>query len=121
MRPAQEYAELWNGGGNRGPAPFWCGIPDYMQDGLALYLLRGVSPGHFLSAVLSNDLKEAIARADDTNCRVLREYMVFLYNNSPAHACYGSPEKVAAWIKSGGMLGQAPGAKRLGIVQSVDT
>jgi len=73
-------------------------IPDYMMNGLELYIDRGVLPGSFLTAVLENDLKEAVSRADDTNIDNLPAYMAYLYNEAPAE-CYGSPERVTEWVK----------------------
>lgn len=75
-----------------------CGIPDYMRGGLERYIMDRVEPGHFLMAVLRNDLRRAFERADDVNSACMRNYIVFLYTYSPSD-CWGSPEKVAAWLK----------------------
>lgn len=72
-------------------------ISDDMMDGLQRYIRHGVQPGQFLMAVLSNDLKEACARADLGNMRNLPAYVAYLYNKAPA-PCWGSPEKVLAWL-----------------------
>ena len=72
------------------------GIPDYMIDGLQRYIDHGIQPGSFLSAVLSNDLREAVGRADDTNIHCLPAYIRWLYNEAPA-MCWGSPEAVDSW------------------------
>lgn len=72
-------------------------IPDYMQDALKLYLEQHIDPGHFLCAVLSNDLKEAVNRADDTNINALPIYVAYLYNHAPSK-CWGSTEKVNKWL-----------------------
>jgi hypothetical protein len=80
----------------------WAPIPERMRHGLKLYIEQGVPPGHFLSAVLSNDLREAVGRADDENVRLLPEYIRFLYNNVPQR-CWGSREKFDNWVKSGGL------------------
>lgn len=72
---------------------------DYMADGLQRYIEHGVPPGSFMTAVLCNDLMDAAGRADDTNRRYLFEWAGWLYNYAPP-ACYGSPEKVKAWIES---------------------
>lgn len=79
----------------------WFGvtIPEHGKDGLLLYVTRGIPPGNFLTAVLSNDLKEACARADQENAFALQAYVGFLYNHCPA-SCWGSKEKVNAWIDS---------------------
>jgi len=85
---------------------FWCGIPERMRGGLARYLMHGIQPGHFLMAVLTNNLKEAVARGDDENQRLLPEYVRFLYNRAPMSA-YGSAERVNDWLRSGGMVKEA--------------
>jgi len=74
-----------------------CGIPSYMVEGLALYLLNRIRPGSFLSNVLENDLMGALKCADDTNVNCLCAYGMFLYNYAPMGS-YGSPAKVAAWL-----------------------
>lgn len=71
-------------------------IPDYMMDGLRAYIEHGIEPGSFLSAVISNDLREAISCADDTNIRNLPAYVAYLYNEAPS-PCWGSAEKMQAW------------------------
>ena len=73
-------------------------IPEYMRDGVRLYLEEGLRPGHFLNAVLENNLVEAAARADRENKHRLLDWATFLYNELPM-GCWGSKEKVAAWIK----------------------
>ena len=69
-----------------------------MLDALRRYLFEGSPPGDFLSAVLSNDLREAVGRADDDNIRAIPAYIALLYNEAPGTA-WGSPENVSAWLK----------------------
>jgi hypothetical protein len=104
MTDAEKYAE-YMAGIRDDTTPIWLGVPLHMQDALAGYLLYGHHVGHFLTAVLCNDLKEAVARADDTNVMALREYMMFFYNRAPSD-CFGSPQAHAAWIAKGGLLGR---------------
>jgi len=73
------------------------GIPVEMQGGLERYLFDRISPGHFLTAVLENNLREAFSRGDLENTRVLRNYVLFLYNDVPAN-CWGSRERVTEWL-----------------------
>lgn len=73
-------------------------IPEGMHDGIVLYLLHGLFPGSFLRAVLENDLREAVNRADDLNLVALPQYVRFFYNHAPI-ASVGSPERVEAWIE----------------------
>lgn len=74
-------------------------IPDYMMDGLDNYINHKIPPGHFLTAVLCNDLWEAVSRADDENVKNLPAYIGYLYNEAPS-GCWGSFEKFEAWLKS---------------------
>lgn len=64
--------------------------------GLQLWAEHGRPQGSFLTAVLCNDLKNAVGCADEQNRRDLADIVQFAYNNLPA-PCWGSPEKVMAW------------------------
>lgn len=75
----------------------YSGLPEHMQGAMRLYMERGIEPGSFLLAVLSNDLMGAIGRADSINKHRLNEYAMWLYNDAPS-ASFGSPEKVKQWI-----------------------
>ena len=76
-------------------------IPEYMAGGMARYLLQGIPSGDFLTAVLENNLMEAIGRADQENMRNLPAYVSFLYNETPSN-CFGSHKIVNEWIKTRG-------------------
>jgi hypothetical protein len=54
--------------------------------------------GDFLRAVLSNDLREAVGRADNDNLRTLPAIVGYVYNELPGN-CHGSPEIVAEWAE----------------------
>lgn len=84
----------------------WDLIPDHCQDGLKLYLEHGIPTGSFLEAVLSNDLRKAVGRADDVNSRAIPNYIKFLYSYAPVDS-WGSPENYASWIARGGLLGNS--------------
>jgi hypothetical protein len=73
-------------------------IPPHMLTRLRAYIEQGHPVGDFLQAVLSNDLREACGRADETNIRILPVYVIYLYNEAPA-ACWGSPAKHQAWLQ----------------------
>jgi hypothetical protein len=72
--------------------------PD-MIEALKRYIDHGIPPGHFLSAVICNDLKEACARADSDNQKALFEITAWLYNYAPAN-CWGSEARMRIWINS---------------------
>ncbi len=61
-------------------------IPYYTIEGLENYLFDKVPVGHFLSAVLDNDLFEAVGRADDENSKALRDIVRLIYNGMPGAA-----------------------------------
>ena len=68
------------------------------KDQIDRYAKQRVPVGSFLAALLSNDLSQTVACADDVNINLIPEYVRYLYNNVPS-ACWGSPEKVDAWLK----------------------
>ena len=74
-------------------------IPDHMMSGLQRYIENHIQPGDFLSAVIRNDLKDAINYADDENLRNLPAYVGFLYNKAP-NGCWGSEELFELWLSS---------------------
>ena len=67
-------------------------------DGIQRYVQHGVKPGHFLTAVLCNDLRESINRADDDNRQNLIGVVAYCMWEIPG-ACWGSKEKVDAWLR----------------------
>ena len=52
--------------------------------------------GDFLTAVITNDLKNAVTYADDMNRLLLSEIVKWCYNNIPA-PCWGSMEIAKKW------------------------
>jgi hypothetical protein len=98
----EDVAEL-----DAGIGPHWLPIPEYMRDGLRRWILYGIPPGDFLCAVLQNDLREACARADDTNRHLLFNYMAFLYNHAP-QGSWGGPISFQSWSKIGGLKKYQP-------------
>ena len=72
-------------------------IPFYMLGAVKRYILQGIPPGSFLTAVISNDLREAFARADDENAAAMQGWVRFFYNYAPS-GCWGSPERYSNWL-----------------------
>jgi hypothetical protein len=62
------------------------------------YVEERIPPGDFLYAVLCNDLCESFCRADDQNRAAMFEIVAYCWNHIPA-TCWGSPERVQAWLK----------------------
>ncbi len=71
-------------------------LPKSLQGGVKRYIENGIVPGGFLRAVACNDLTEAVARADENNYPLLKDIVLWFYNEAPS-ACWGSPEKVKKW------------------------
>ena len=78
-----------------------CNIDGYehlpLIDQLIDYIDNRRLQGHFLTALVENDLAQAINRADNTSRRLLFDYVSFLYNRAPAE-CWGSKEKVQNYL-----------------------
>jgi len=75
-------------------------LPEHMHQPIVRYVLHHLRPGHFLSAVLSNDLVGAVGRADDANVAVLKGWVQFLYNCEEVPGdCWGSPRHVDEWLR----------------------
>lgn len=66
---------------------------------LERYLNHGIMPGSFLTAVLENNLVEAIGRADFMNSANLKNIVGYIYNHMPSTS-WGSPMKVREYLKS---------------------
>lgn len=81
-------------------------VPFHLQEGLERYVLQGVPVGQFLTAVLDNDLREAVSRADPDSMAGLKTLMQFLYGFTPA-GCWGSARNRKAWQAGGGVAGGA--------------
>lgn len=75
----------------------YAAIPPHMQEAIRRYLVQGFAPGHFLSAVIKNDLRGAVNYADATNLPLIKLYVQWFYNVAPGN-CHGSPEIMKEWM-----------------------
>ncbi len=73
-------------------------IPQDVKERIDRYVRQGVTPGGFLHAVLSNDLFEAVTRADETNLFNLEGICRYVYDSTP-NLCHGSPANVKNWLR----------------------
>ena len=75
-------------------------IPLTHRAALMRYILNHIKPGDFLTAVLSNDLRNAVNRADATvSLPLLRTYVRWLcWAGVVVPHCHGSREAVEAWV-----------------------
>lgn len=73
-------------------------IPLPTLNAIYSYVNEGQDGGHFLDAVLTNDLLGAFNRADTDNRTALFETLRLLWNFAPAD-CWGTKEKVKIWCR----------------------
>lgn len=71
-------------------------IEERFKESIDRYVKHGIPTGSFLNAVLENNLKEAVGRADHHAILNLKDIVIYLYNDVPS-TCWGSPEKVKNW------------------------
>jgi hypothetical protein len=73
-------------------------LPESLRDGAKNWIEHGIEPGHFLSAVIQNNLVESFKRADNENVNRMLEIVYWWYNEAPSN-CWGSKEKFDKWIE----------------------
>lgn len=59
---------------------------------------HGYKPGDFLTAVMKNDLMDAMGRADIGNRHALFDICTYVYNELPG-SCHGNEEKFETWAE----------------------
>jgi hypothetical protein len=72
-------------------------IPTRMLPGLYRYVLEGIKPGAFLTAIITNDLRTAISTADEENLKLIKVWVLFFWWHTPSN-CHGSEAVMARWI-----------------------
>lgn len=85
-------------------------IPTYMVGAIERYINQGISPGDFLTAIICNDLKGSVIRADDENMANLPAVVAWFYNEAP-NLAWGSEEKMMSWMSHNGLAGFNRGEK----------
>lgn len=73
--------------------------PENCRGTLERYIEHGIPTGSFMQAFLSNDLMDAMRRADNQNAHQFHAIASWLYNYAPPN-CYGSPKMYADWLQS---------------------
>ena len=72
-------------------------IPITTKETIDRYVQSRIPTGGFLYAVLTNDLFEAVGRADRYNRPALFDICNYIYNEIP-YNCWGSKEAVEKWL-----------------------
>ena len=75
-------------------------VPENILGALDRYVEHRIPPGSCTLAILSNDLQGAYGRADHMTAAAMHDIVRYIYNCLPS-ACWGSREKVQAWLKGG--------------------
>lgn len=86
-------------------------LPEHMQEGALSYVMEGIKPGGFLTAVLENNLVRSYERADWVNTASMGEWAQWLYNSCPMPA-WGGEHEVKDWIGKGGLIGRMKAGAR---------
>jgi hypothetical protein len=73
------------------------GVPERIVRGIKAYVEERRPVGHFLQAVIQNDLSEAINRADYEVALCLQGIVRIFYNQVPGIA-WKSKERYEAWL-----------------------
>ena len=71
-------------------------LPKCKQKSIDRYVKDGTSGGHFLDAVMANDLMRAFSHADSWSTELMPVIMAYVYNRIPM-ACHGSWDIVKNW------------------------
>jgi len=71
--------------------------PLHILEAIADYAANRTVHGHFVSAVLENDLSEAVFRADKDSLRGLADIVRYVHWEIPNNS-HGSRQKVTAWL-----------------------
>lgn len=80
-------------------------IPDRMMRSIEAYIQKGQPVGDFLQAIICNDLREAVVRADDENIRNLPAFVYYFYQNAPSQ-CWGTRNHYNNWVAQKGLKGE---------------
>ena len=81
-------------------------LPNHLHEDVRAYIDLGRPTGGFLATVINGNFNEAAMRADPINRLRLDDIFTFFEKHAPTE-CHGSPAKRAAWIKRGGLQGEA--------------
>lgn len=73
-------------------------IPERIMNNLLGYVRGEEAPGGFLFAVLSNDLFQAVGRADQEIKPLIPLIVQYIHWEVPG-VCHGSPEHVKRWMQ----------------------
>jgi hypothetical protein len=83
-------------------------IPVTVLAAIQRYVATGTGSGHFVDAIMRNDLFEAVARADEGSLAAFRDIIWYVYNQVDGR-CWGPKHvnsiEVTEWRGRQGMVG----------------
>ena len=79
-------------------------MKDSTKSDLDAHANQGRGAGHFVTAVLENNLSRAVSYGDERNLLDLVEITKYVFNHLPAD-CWGSRERVDKWRAHRGLEG----------------
>lgn len=80
-------------------------VPGHIMFSLKQYAFYGQQTGSCLLGILSNDIYNAVGRADNETAANLADIIKFIIRELPANS-YGSKFNVDEWLASGGLVGK---------------
>ena len=80
------------------------GADPHLVETLIAYVVHGRPTGDFCEAMIANDLRDCVMRADHINAQNLTRNAGAFFWNAPL-ACFGSRDKYSEWVSKGGLLG----------------
>jgi hypothetical protein len=72
-------------------------MPEYTRESIDRFVEKGIPGGHFVMAVMENNLTSAVCQADNNNIRGIVDTVKYVYNVCPS-GCHGSAVKVREWM-----------------------
>lgn len=80
-------------------------FPEHIRDAVQRYLAHGDYLGGYLTALFEGRGFDAVCSADPANFASFAFQLKWIAQCAPTGA-YGSPKKVTAWMKQGGLRGK---------------
>ena len=79
-------------------------LPENFREAVRCYVAYGVTPGNTLYAILTNNLLDTVCRLQPDLLAQIEEITLWFHWEVPSR-CWGSPDKVKAWIGHQGCWG----------------
>lgn len=71
-------------------------VPEHLQHGIIAYIVDGITPGAFVTAIVCNDLRRTFQSAAENSVKHIEAIVAFFYQKAPA-GCWGDVESMVRW------------------------